>query len=182
MDCTPEPPGSARRSLLRQVGEGSHLVRLPSFGGTETFLGLSALTSESATSLFQRLYQFAAEHPELRIVRQDVFGVVPDASGHVPKAYRLNGAEWPVTWVSEGNGGGNPVAGIQIHAVDARRVRPVRWGGRVVGTLFQDECAEYCVLAGLRPANARATRAVKRARCWSSWSKSWRKPASRSGM
>jgi enamine deaminase RidA (YjgF/YER057c/UK114 family) len=161
MDCTPEPPGSARPSLLRQVGEGSHLVRLPSFGGTETFLGLSALTSESATSLFQRLYQFAAEHPELRIVRQDVFGVVPDASAHVPKAYRLNGAEWPVTWVSEGNGGGNPVAGIQIHAVDARRVRLVRWGGRVVGARFQDECAEYCVLAGLQPADARATRAVQ---------------------
>ena len=161
MDRAPEPPEFARCRPIRQVGEGSTLVRLPSYGTTETFLGLSALSGESAAGLFQRLYRMLDAHPDWRIIRQDVFGWVPDPTTRQPRAYRLNGAEWPVTWVAEGNGGGSPVAGIQLQALDTREVSPVRWGGRTVGARFRDEYAEYCILAGLQPATPRAARGVQ---------------------
>lgn len=154
MESARERRSPIRQTLFRQIGAGSHLVQLPGPSANEVFLGLSALPGESATNLFQRLYAFLAAHPELRIVRQDVFGVVPDRATNEAKAYRLNGSEWPVTWVAGGNGDGPPVAGLQIHALNARAVRPVLWHGRGVGAQFEDEHARYCVLAGLRSAQA----------------------------
>lgn len=50
------------------------------------------------------------------------------------------------------------MAGIQLHAVGGRPVRPVRLGGQTVGMVFEDEWARYCVLAGLRPADASVSR------------------------
>lgn len=161
MDCAPEPSVPVCRGLFRQVAEGSRLVRFQGAGTAETFLGLSAIPGESPVGLFQRLYQSAAEHPEWKIVRQDVFGMVPDGATHRLKAYRLSGTEWPVTWVSEGNGSGNPLTGIQIHAVDTREVIPVRWEGRTVGARFEDDYVEYCVLAGLEPGSPQRSRAAQ---------------------
>lgn len=161
MDCAPEPPVPVCRRVVRHVGEGVHVVSLPSFGTTETFVALSPLPGEPAAGLYQRLYRLVGEHPEWRIVRQDVFGLVPDQVTHQPKAHRLNGSEWPVTWVTEGNGGGHPVAGVQIHALDTRAISPVRWAGRTVGARFADDAAEYCVLAGLQPGDAAASRATQ---------------------
>ncbi len=145
----PNPP--AREAL--------QVVTLPNGSFQETFITIPAIAHEQPADLFQRLYDFLGDHPRLRIARQDVFGVVGDLrSCHPPKSYRLNGAEWPVTWVVEGNGDGNPVAGIQVHAVAGLPLQPVRVGGRTLGTVFEDATARYCVLGGLQPGTATASR------------------------
>lgn len=128
------------------------VIRLPNGACQEAFITIPAIGFEKPVDLFQRLYNFLADNPRLRIVRQDVFGVVSDPL-HIrhSRAYRLDGTEWPVTWVEEGNGEGCPVAGIQLHAVTGFQPRPVCVGGRTVGTVFEDELARYCVLGGLRP-------------------------------
>lgn len=130
------------------------VIRLPNGNFQEAFITVPAIGFEEPASLFQRLYDFLSDNARLRIVRQDVFGLVNDPV-HVrhTKAYRLNGAEWPMTWVEEGNGDGGPVAGIQVHAVMGVDVHPLNLEGRTVGTVFEDEHARYCVLGGLRPAS-----------------------------
>lgn len=146
------------QTLSRQVAAGFHLVRLPFARSEEVFLTLPARQGEAPAQLFQRLYQFAEANPRLHFVRQGVFGVLGDPmSDHAP-AYHLNGTEWPITWVQEGNGGGQPVAGIQVHALGGLEVQPVRLAGQTVGAVFEDDAARYCVLSGLQPADARARR------------------------
>ncbi|MBM3878754.1 MAG: translation initiation inhibitor [Verrucomicrobia bacterium] len=146
------------RRTGKAVG-GLQVIRLPNGDFQEVFLNIPAIGFEDPTSLFQRLYDYLADHPRLRIVRQDVFGVVNDPV-HVKhtKAYRLNGVEWPVTWVEEGNGGGCPVAGIQVHAVSGVTVQPVQVDGRTIGTAFENAAARYCVLGGIRSENAEEPR------------------------
>ncbi len=142
-----------QRKRSAKAISGMQVIRLPNGTFQEAFITVPAIGFEEPASLFQRLYDFLADNPRLRIVRQDVFGLVNDPLkiNHT-KAYRLNGAEWPMTWVEEGNGDGGPVAGIQAHAVTGIDVRPVHLDGRTVGTIFEDENARYCVLGGLRPA------------------------------
>ncbi len=131
---------------------GLQVIRLPNQRFQEAFINVPAVGFEEPAGLFQRLYDYLADHPRLRIVRQDVFGIIHDPLHvHHAKAYRLNGSEWPVTWVEEGNGGGCPVAGIQVHALDGAAPKAVHLDGRTVGTVFEDDFARYCVLGGLRP-------------------------------
>lgn len=125
------------------------------------FLNLPARAGETAVGLFQRLYQFIEEHPRFHIVRQDVFGVLNRAAPDEARAYRFHSGDWPVTWVEQGRGGGQPVAGIQIHAVAGTPVTPVRLAGRVVGAVFEDAWARYAVLAGLRPPDSSGSRAAQ---------------------
>ncbi len=147
--------------LSRQVEAGFRLVRLRSARSEEDFLTLPALQGESPAELFQRLYRFADAHPRLHFVRQDVFGVLGDpAADHAP-AYRLNGAEWPITWIHEGTGEGQPVAGIQVQALAGHDIHPVRLAGQTVGAVYEDEWARHCVLSGLQPADAGASRAAQ---------------------
>lgn len=146
-------------SSLRQPGSHLQVVRVPGDRSAEAFLTLPSQPGESPAELFQRFYRWVEANPEFRILRQDVFGVVADHS-HPPGAmYRLNGAEWPFTWVEQGNGAGSPVAGIQVHAISGPEVHPVRVDGRTLGATFEDRHARYCVLAGLQPRNPIASRA-----------------------
>jgi enamine deaminase RidA (YjgF/YER057c/UK114 family) len=158
MHHAPERSGPGGQRQIQQTDAGLHLARLSGSTFEEAFVTLPARPRESAAQIFQRMYDFIADHPRFRVVRQDVFGVIGGKPGHDTKAYRLNGAEWPVTWVEQGNGEGSPVAGIQLHAVSDLAVQPVRHHGRTVGVVYEDAAARYCVLAGLRPNSDRASR------------------------
>ncbi len=141
-----------RRECSRETREGLHVLQLLNGSLSEAFITVPAVGDELPVCLLQRLYSYLEQNPQLRIVRQDVFGLVADpARDSAGRAYRLDGSEWPVTWVEEGNGGGCPVAGIQVHAVSGAPVTPIRMDGRVVGAVFEDAYARYCVLGGLRP-------------------------------
>lgn len=134
-------------------------MRLPGRSFEETFITIPAVGVEPPASLFQRLYGFLAENPDLRIVRQDVFGIVgaPDGVDR-EKLHRLSGGDWPVTWVEDGTGNGCPVAGIQVQAVEGVEVKPVKLRGRTIGAVFEDDSARYCVLGSLGPEGARSSR------------------------
>ena len=140
------------------------VTRLPHNQFQEAFINIPAVGCEEPASLFQRLYDFLADNPRLHIVRQDVFGVVRNGNavnGKAHKAFRLNGSEWPVTWVENSNGNGVPVAGIQIHAVSGVEVKPLKLNGRTVGAVFEDEWARYCILCGLRPEDPKRSRTAQ---------------------
>jgi enamine deaminase RidA (YjgF/YER057c/UK114 family) len=150
---------TGKRALARHIQEGHHLVTVPTADARDLFLSLAALPGESPAQLFQRLYQFTETQPSLRILRQDVFGVL--GGGPADPAYRLNGSEWPMTWVEQGNGQGSPVAGVQVHAVTGLAVKPLKLRGHTVGVCYEDAVARHCLLAGLRPADAQASRGAQ---------------------
>ena len=73
------------------------------------------------------------------IVAEDLFGITDSAV-----------SDWPVTWLR-----GNPaLPGVHLHAVKGVPVERLTFGGRVVGSVFNDGVARHCRLGGLRPARA----------------------------
>lgn len=148
-----------RCQLLRGETADRHWAKLTCGGAEEIAVTLPTRPGETPAHLFQRLYDWLASEPHWRVLRQDVFGVLgTDAASGRARAYRLDGSDWPVTWVEQGNGHGSPVAGIQVHGIRGVAMTPVQHRGRSVGMVYEDEWARHCVLGGLRPADARKNR------------------------
>ena len=123
----------------------------------EAYITIPAQAGDEPASLFQRLYSYIDEAPEWRVIRQDVFGTV-----RVPekgmKSYRLDGAEWPATWVEAGHGQASPLAGVHAHALSGVRVHPLRLNQRLVGVWYEDEYARHAILTGIRPTSPNGSR------------------------
>ncbi len=73
----------------------------------------------------------------------------------------MSGAAWPVLWVQGDVCPGTHLSGTQAFILDGRPVHRVTLAGRVVGSLWSDEDADYCLLAGILPADSRATRGAQ---------------------
>lgn len=146
----------------RESNNGLEIVRVRHGGSTEAFLTLPSQQGEEPTSLLQRLYGYLENSPGLKVVRQDLFGVVePEKEDQTSKLYRLDGSEWPSKWVRQGNGAGSPVSGLQVHALSGVSMQPIRLHGRTVGTIYEDDWGRYCVVGGLRPESAAYSRAAQ---------------------
>lgn len=80
---------------------GLQVVALPNESFEEFFVTVFAVGNESSSHLTERLEAFIGSHPELRIVRQDVFGQDMDSHatclGPKPFAQRT---KWPVTVIT----------------------------------------------------------------------------------
>jgi enamine deaminase RidA (YjgF/YER057c/UK114 family) len=66
--------------------------------------------------------------------------------------------DWPVTWVEGAACADGPIAGIQVHAFSGD-VERIRFGGRIVGSIFTDGGARQCLVSGLTPADQALSRA-----------------------
>ncbi len=71
---------------------------------------------------------------------------------------RMFGAEWPVLWVQGDVCPGTRLSGTQAFILDGRSVHRVKLADRIVGSLWSDENADYCLLAGILPADPGDTR------------------------
>lgn len=142
-----------------------HQLRLVDFDmvpvpgpGVPTFsVMVSPETEQAAPQVFARLAK-ALEEARATIVSQRVFGgSAIESSAGVPA--------WPVTCLC-GNGVALPTAASsQITAVSGAEVRPLELDGQTIGSLFEDDYAEYCILGNLLPqdvsaSNSQQTRAV----------------------
>lgn len=61
------------------------------------------------------------------------------------------GEEWPVTWLQGDACGREELYACQTTAVSGADVRVLRADGRVVGTVFENDCATVCRLASVLP-------------------------------
>jgi enamine deaminase RidA (YjgF/YER057c/UK114 family) len=59
--------------------------------------------------------------------------------------------------------GSCPITGVQAHAITGANVQPVWFGGRIVGTIYEDEHARYCQLKDLHPNTTRQSRSSQAA-------------------
>lgn len=65
--------------------------------------------------------------------------------------------EWPLTWIEGLPCAGGEIAGIQAHALVGAPIETLHLGEHVVGRLFDDGLARYCILGNLLPLDARAS-------------------------
>ncbi len=71
---------------------------------------------------------------------------------------KMSGAAWPVLWVEGDVCPGTHLSGTQAFILDNRPVHRVTLADQVVGSYWSDEDADYCLLAGVLPADTRDTR------------------------
>jgi enamine deaminase RidA (YjgF/YER057c/UK114 family) len=102
-------------------------------------------------SMFEKLGSFLREH-NARIVAQDVFGsceLYPDGINALESSCgKIN---WPVTWIE---GYGRPeksLTGTQAYAISGTDVESIRLDKQIIGSIFEDDDAQYCLLGDLRP-------------------------------
>lgn len=94
--------------------------------------------------------QLAAREAE--ILSLMVFGALA-ARDDIERSLRdeLGETAWPVTWVEGASCDGAPLAGVQAFAVTKRPITRVKLGGRIVGSVYEDAGARYCLLGGIGP-------------------------------
>ena len=117
----------------------------------EFVLTQSMRPGEPITAVFNRLGEsLAAQSAEVLSVM--VYGSL-DAHAAIEQAMRdsLGEATWPVTWVEGASCESAPLAGVQVYAVSSRPVTRIWLGRRVVGSVYEDSGARYCLLGGLGP-------------------------------
>ncbi|MHC4646858.1 MAG: Rid family hydrolase [Planctomycetota bacterium] len=101
--------------------------------------------------MFENLAEFLHEN-DAAVVSQDVFGSCELQSDGLRSLERAFGEiKWPVTWI-EGEGRlAKSLTGTQVYAISGTSVEPIRLDGRIVGSVFEDDDAVYCLLGDLRP-------------------------------
>ena len=86
-------------------------------------------------------------------VAQIVFGVNAFFDGAAEQAGTLS---WPLLWLQGDVCTDDELTGSQTFYVDGAEVRSIVQDGRVVGSCWQDDEAEYALLAGILPAELNA--------------------------
>jgi len=151
------PPISGS-TVEKCVNAGIHVLTLSQRSCRELFItatptpGYPAVrgrTLEPVDAMFGHVADLVRD-AGARVVSQDVFGL-PRAETDAVAVLRgaMGDVVWPVTWVEQGGGTPNAVAGTQVWAVAGAPVQPVEWQGVIVGSCFEDDHARYCRLGGI---------------------------------
>ena len=136
-------------------------IQIPHDGIVETALTLAQGETEEPAAVLTRLDNYLQAHPRLQVTRLAVFGL--DAAAHRP---RTESWDWPVTWIEHGGDGLSKLAGVQIHGVEGAAVRRLRVGDRVLGSVYEDSQARYCVLGGILPSAPQAPKPRQARECF----------------
>jgi enamine deaminase RidA (YjgF/YER057c/UK114 family) len=70
---------------------------------------------------------------------------------------RLSGLDWPLLWLQGDVCPGTQISGAQAFVVDEATVRYIKLDGRIVGSYWEDDDADYSLLAGILPVSFDAT-------------------------
>ena len=99
------------------------------------------------------MLQSAAQKQNAVILSQFVF-----AGSQLYSEFISKGSEWPVVWLQGDACTDGSLYSLQAVALSGIIPLPVRSGGRDIGFIYEDDCARYCRLGGLLPADMSASR------------------------
>jgi len=101
--------------------------------------------------MFENLAQFLHDN-KAGIVSQDVFGCCGlHENGMQALENACGKIEWPVTWIEGDGSAQKALTGTQAYAISGTSVGSIRLDGQIVGSIFEDDDARYCLLGDLRP-------------------------------
>ena len=144
-------------TLTRQYPNHSDVIRLDRDGLEERWISVRR-TGTDELSVFDAF----SSAPD-QIVAQMVFGGLSHYEG---ARTRMGGAEWPLLWLQGDVCPGHHVSGAQAFLIPGQTLRRVRLDDRIVGTLWSDADADYCLLAGILPADLTAPRGSQTRSCF----------------
>lgn len=118
----------------------------PEFVITETMR-----SGDTVTQVFQRIAATLSAR-RARLLSIMIYGQI-EAARDIDRAMEaaLGHTDWPVTWVQGASCDGRPLAGVQVYAIGERPIIRIRLGRRVVGTVYEDGGARFCLLGGIGP-------------------------------
>ncbi len=148
-------------NIQKSVSHGLEILTLNRETCQEYFITAVPQGNDCVESLFQRVAE-AVQENKAQVVSQEVFGIL-DKNGSRMQALKnaLGGFEGPVTWLEDGHA--KNLYGTHIWAVSGIRVKRLGLDGRIVGSLFEDDYAQYCHLDGLLPRDASRLRSEQAA-------------------
>ncbi|MBN1510293.1 MAG: hypothetical protein JW955_25825 [Sedimentisphaerales bacterium] len=143
-------------SILRRVVAGSGVITLERDHIQEHFITLTPDGEESPESLFSRAGKVVHEIGG-QVVSAEVLGISASDRTHLQDFARaVDGVGLPIGWVE--NAQAHNLLGVHIWLIAGVPVVRVESDGKVLGSIFEDECARYCRLVGLLPATISQTR------------------------
>lgn len=108
-----------------------------------------------------------------------VFDALPRESGNVAAQLvfggcgfysaacdRMNGASWPLLWLQGDVCAGTRISGTQALVLEGATPRRIVLDDRVVGSWWSDINADYCLLAGILPADLSQARKLQAQSCF----------------
>ncbi len=106
-------------------------------------------------SMFQHLLEYINKE-NATILSQFVFG---DSNLYDVTIQELNdlsnGINWPVTWLHGDSCSCNCLTGTQLMAISGVEVKSVSLDGEIVGSVYEDDDAQYCLLGNLHSKDAK---------------------------
>jgi len=142
-----ETTGSA--DIQKSTSSGLQIITLNRGAYREYFMTSVPEGNESAQSLFERMAD-AVRVRKAHVISQEVFGI-PDKDGAGMQMLKntFGPIDAPVTWLEDGHAAN--LCGAHLRAVSGIDVKRLNLDGRIVGSLFEDDYAQYCQLGGLLP-------------------------------
>ena len=136
----------------------------------EVFVTIPAVYGEEPEQVFHRLNDFLCENPDSRVVKMTVFGAMDfiKTNDYLQYTY-FDISNWPVSWVGTQDDCSYPIAGIQVHAVEDAIVETIKVDGQVMGTVFEDSYARYCLLGNVLPDDAGVGRGEQTEQVFRKW-------------
>lgn len=129
---------------------------------TESVATVVPRRGESVLSFAQRINDEVARR-KATVLMLMVYGAV-GASGELERGLKRGsgGIDFPLMWIEGASCTGEKIAGAQLFLIDGSvGVRRIVIEGQVIGSVFQDEGARHCLLAGLTPSAVSLSRAVQ---------------------
>ncbi len=135
--------------ILKRVVAGSDVITLERDRIQEHFVTLTPDGDESPEALFARAGQ-AVHQIGGQVVSSEVLGIAAADRPHLQDfAKAVDGVGLPIGWVEKAQA--HNLLGVHIWLIEGTTVSRVETGGKVLGTVFEDDCARYCRLVGLLP-------------------------------
>ncbi len=143
-------------SILKRVVAGSDVITLERGHLQEHFVTLTPDEGESCESLFGRAGQVVHQIGG-QVVSSEVLGISAVDRTHLQEFARaVDGVGLPIGWVE--NAQAHNLLGVYIWLIAGTPVARIESNGKVLGSVFEDDCARYCRLVGLLPARAEQLR------------------------
>jgi enamine deaminase RidA (YjgF/YER057c/UK114 family) len=96
------------------------------------------------------------------IVQQFVFGGTQHRDMGMKAIEKACGEiTWPITWIQGDGCSGEDLTATQAYAISENCYRPLVFEGKVVGTVYEDADAEYCLIGDLFSDDLTASREVQ---------------------
>ena len=119
------------------------------------------ITSNAGTDpyeMFTRLGEFVRANNS-DIVQQYVFGGIQHYSAGMKAIEKTCGQiNWPITWLQGDGCTGEELTATQAYAITGDCYKPLVFEGKIVGGVYEDQDARYCLIGDLLPDDISASR------------------------